>query len=68
MEVRGSAERYIVVEALLRRSSESLHPVTRQIIEGGAKPSATGSVSALSYRLQALRRQTERTWMKLMCS
>ena len=55
------AERYIVVEALLRRSSESLHPVTRQIIEGGAKPSATEAFRA-QYRLQALRRQTERTW------
>jgi len=40
------AERYIVVEALLRRSSESLHPVTRQIIEGGAKPSATEAFRA----------------------
>jgi allophanate hydrolase len=55
------AERYIVVEALLRRSSESLHPVTRQIIEGGAKPSATEAFRA-QYRLHALRRKTERAW------
>ena len=55
------AERYVVVEALLRNGSESLLPVTRQIIEGGAKHSAAQAFRAL-YHLEALRRTTEQVW------
>jgi allophanate hydrolase len=55
------AERYIVIETLLRSSPDALHPVTRQIIEAGAAPAATEAFRA-QYRLQALRRATERVW------
>jgi len=55
------AERYIVVEALLRGARDALHPVTRQIIEAGAKPAATEAFRA-QYRLQGLRRRSERIW------
>jgi allophanate hydrolase len=55
------AERYIVVEALLRTAPDALHPITRQIIEVGAEPAATEAFRA-QYRLQALRRTSERVW------
>jgi allophanate hydrolase len=58
------AERYIGIESLLRRTPEVLHPVTRQIIEGGAKPSAADAFRA-QYRLRALRRASEATWEKI---
>lgn len=55
------AERYLVAEALLRQSPQALLPVTRQIIEGGSKPSAADAFRA-QYQLQSLRRTTERVW------
>ncbi len=55
------AERFIVVESLLARRPDALHPVTRQIIEGGARPSAADAFRA-QYELQRLRRDTEATW------
>jgi allophanate hydrolase len=58
------AERYLAVESMLRRAPDALHPVTRQIVEGGAKPSAADAFRA-QYRLQALRRTSEQTWDKI---
>lgn len=55
------AERYLVVEPLLRRAPEALHPVTRQVIERGAAPTAAQAFAA-QYRLQSLRRTTELVW------
>jgi allophanate hydrolase len=55
------AERYVVLEPLLRRAPEAIHPVTRAIIERGAQPSAADAFRA-QYRLQALRRITESVW------
>jgi allophanate hydrolase len=55
------AERYIVIEALLRSARNAIQPVTRQIIEGGAKPAATDAFRA-QYRLRALRRASESVW------
>jgi allophanate hydrolase len=55
------AERYTVVEELLARSPQSLLPVTRQIIEAGAAPSAAQAFRG-QYRLAALRRLTESVW------
>jgi allophanate hydrolase len=55
------AERLFATEALVRRSPQALHPVTRQIIEGGFRPSALDAFRA-QYRLQALRRTTEQVW------
>jgi len=58
------AERYVVVEPLLRRDPQAVHPVTRQIIEGGAKPSAADAFRA-QYRLQDLRRTAEQVWQQI---
>ena len=58
------AERYIVIEELLRRAPEAIHPITRQIIEVGARPAATEAFRA-QYRLQALRRRSERVWNEI---
>jgi allophanate hydrolase len=55
------AERYIVIEELLRSAPDALHPITRQIIEVGAQPAATEAFRA-QYRLQALRRRSEHVW------
>ena len=48
------AERYIVVEDLMTRDPGALHPITRQVIEPGATPSAVDAFRA-GYRLQELR-------------
>jgi allophanate hydrolase len=58
------AERYVVIEQLLRSNPEAVLPVTRQIIEGGAKPSAADAFRA-QYRLQELRRSTEQVWQQI---
>ncbi|MFP4252140.1 MAG: allophanate hydrolase [Guyparkeria sp.] len=55
------AERYAAIEAFIEQSPDSLHPVTRQIIAGGAAPRAAEAFKA-QYRLEALRRQTESAW------
>ena len=49
------AERYLVARALIASEPEAMHPVTRQIILGGAKPSAADAFAAF-YELEALRR------------
>ncbi|MGA2562311.1 MAG: allophanate hydrolase [Steroidobacteraceae bacterium] len=58
------AERFAVIESLLRRQADAVYPVTRQIIEGGASSSAVQAFRAL-YRLQALRRASERVWNQI---
>jgi allophanate hydrolase len=58
------AERFIVAESLLSRRPSALHPVTRQIIEGGARPSAADAFRA-QYELRRLRRETETTWERI---
>jgi allophanate hydrolase len=55
------AERYCAVGDFLERKPDSVHPVTRQIIEGGRKATATDTFRA-QYRLMELRRTTERAW------
>jgi allophanate hydrolase len=52
------AERYAAVESLIESSPESMHPVTREIILGGARPSAVAAFKAF-YRLEELRRAAE---------
>jgi allophanate hydrolase len=61
--VRGPwvAERYLVVEEVLRRAPEALHPVTREVIENGARIPLVEALRVL-YRLQELRRLTEPVW------
>jgi allophanate hydrolase len=49
------AERYIVARSLIASAPEAMHPVTRQIILGGARPTAVDTFAAL-YKLEDLRR------------
>jgi allophanate hydrolase len=49
------AERYVVAQKLIASSPESLHPVTREITLGGARPSAADAFAAF-YKLEDLRR------------
>jgi allophanate hydrolase len=49
------AERYIVIRSLLASSPMSIHPVTREVIAGGSRPSAVDAFAAF-YRLEELRR------------
>ena len=57
------AERLAAVETLFHRSPEALLPVTREIIAAGARPSAVDAFKA-SYRLAALKRDSEAVWEK----
>ena len=55
------AERYLVIRDLLASSPEVIHPVTREITIAGARLTAADTFAAL-YRLQALRRISERAF------
>jgi allophanate hydrolase len=50
------AERYTVVEELLRRSPDAIHPVTRRVVDVAERFSAADAFRGL-YRLQELKRQ-----------
>ena len=52
------AERYLVARKLLQDNPDALHPVTREILAGGAKVKATDAFGAF-YRLAELRRAAE---------
>jgi len=52
------AERYIAARALIASAPEAMHPVTREIILSGARPSAADTFAAL-YRLEGLRRMRD---------
>lgn len=58
------SERTAAIESFLRDHPESLHPVTRKIIDGGHAHKAVDAFNAL-YRLQELRRVTESAWEKI---
>jgi allophanate hydrolase len=58
------AERYAAIRDFIETRPEALHPVTRQIIEGGAKPRAVDAFAAY-YRLKALRRDVEPYWQMI---
>jgi len=55
------AERYAAIQSLIESEPQALHPVTRQIIESGARASAVDAFRA-QYRLQELRRLTSAAW------
>ena len=55
------AERYVAIRDFIDRRPEALHPVTRQIIAGGARPLAADAFAAY-YRLKELRRTVEPVW------
>jgi allophanate hydrolase len=58
------AERYAAVGRFMNTHPQALHPITRQIIEGGAKPSAVDAFEG-QYRLRALRRASEAAWSQV---
>ncbi|WP_348761226.1 allophanate hydrolase [uncultured Salinisphaera sp.] len=53
------AERYHAMGALLSERPAAFHPVTRDIIQGGARPSAVDTFDAM-YRLAECKRQADR--------
>ena len=55
------AERYIVLKSLLASSPESIHPVTKEIVVAGARPSAVDTFAAF-YKLEELRRVRDVTF------
>lgn len=55
------AERWSAVRAFHARQPDAMFPVTRRIIEGGAKPLAVEAFEA-SYKLAALRRAADLVW------
>jgi allophanate hydrolase len=58
------AERFAVIEDLTRREPDSIHPVTRSIIEPGGSRSAVETFRAF-YRLAELRAQVRPLWTAL---
>ena len=60
------AERYNAIRPFIESRPESLLPVTRQIIGGGAAPSAC-DLFAAQHRLAELRRATEPVWEQVDC-
>jgi allophanate hydrolase len=55
------AERWSVIEELARRDPDTIHPITRAIIEPGASRSAVETFRAF-YRLEELRAQIRPLW------
>jgi allophanate hydrolase len=55
------AERYAALEQFMQTQAGAMFPVTRDIIAGGAKPSAVDAFKA-QYRLMALKRAAEKIW------
>jgi allophanate hydrolase len=53
------AERYLVVRSLIASSPDAMHPVTRQVILGGAHKTAAETFAAF-YQLEELRRTRDR--------
>ena len=58
------AERYLAARRVIETQPDALHPVTREIIAGGAKPRATEAFEAF-YRLEELRRVAAETFRQL---
>jgi allophanate hydrolase len=58
------AERTITVQALLDSDPEAIHPVTREIVIGGLRPTAIDAFRAF-YKLEALRRAAELTFTQV---
>ena len=58
------AERYAAIRAFIEAQPEALHPVTRGIIQGGARPLAADAFAAY-YRLRELRRALEPVWQSI---
>jgi allophanate hydrolase len=55
------AERYAAIDSFMQSHADAVHPVTREIIEGGRLPTAVELFKA-QYELQSLRRAVEQLW------
>jgi allophanate hydrolase len=55
------AERYLTARALIASSPDAMHPVTREIILGGARPTAADAFAAF-HQLEDLRRTADATF------
>jgi allophanate hydrolase len=58
------AERYIAARALIASAPQSMHPVTREIVLAGARPSAVDAFEAF-YRLEGLRRRRDHVFVAI---
>ncbi len=58
------AERYAVIQPLIESDPEALHPITRQIISSGLKPTAVDAFRS-QYRLATLKRASEGVWTEV---
>jgi allophanate hydrolase len=58
------AERYIAVRSLIASAPEAMHPVTRDIILAGVRPSAVDAFAAF-YRLEGLRRMRDHVFASI---
>ena len=58
------AERTIAVGALLASDPDAIHPVTREIVLGGSRPTAIDAFNAF-YRLEKLRRLADATFAQI---
>lgn len=58
------AERYAALQEFIKNRPDSFHRVTRDIISRGIEATAVAAFSA-SYRLEALRRETETVWEEI---
>jgi allophanate hydrolase len=58
------AERHAAVGEFIRANAAAVHPVTREVIEAGAVPSAVELFHA-QHRLMALRREVDRLWSRV---
>jgi allophanate hydrolase len=58
------AERYLSVRALLASAPDSMHPVTKEIILQGARPSAVDAFAAF-HKLEALRRVCDHLFQEI---
>ena len=58
------AERYLAAQKLIASSPESMHPVTREIIFAGARPTAADAFAAF-YKLEDLRRVRDHVFRQI---
>jgi allophanate hydrolase len=58
------AERYVTTRSFIASCPETMHPVTREILIGGARPSAADAFAAI-YQVAHLRRVVEQKFMDM---
>src|SRR4051812_11686699 len=58
------AERYITARSLIASAPESMHPVTREIVLSGARPTAVDAFAAF-YRLEDIRRVSDHVFREV---